>query len=126
MDISIRNYHRGGVTSTSHYNDEAHIRRDQLIRQNGGYGKPICAVFYGKGHRNGPEKHILTDNAIIIVQNLMTKRIITTKFARPGQIRELNGKRDMLNGNRPFDAYAVPRSVYARAEFYQRNGMNNW
>lgn len=112
------------LVNTVHYTDEAHVRRQQAIDTMGGIGNPICWVYLDKGHYNGPEVHILTDNAIIIVVNYRTKRLVTTKFARPGQIRQLFGHLDLMNG-RVFDAKHVPDYVFQRAIKYSRDGMNN-
>lgn len=110
---------------TDHYAQERGSR-DALIRQNGGYGKRIACIYWDKGHINGPEYHVLTDNAIIAVFNVRTKRLVTTKFARPGQIRQLDGKINLDDANHPFYHWNIPSAVMRRAEFYERNGMNNW
>lgn len=40
-----------------------------------------------KGHKHGPEAHLLNPNGIIYIFNSSTKRFITVLGARPGQIR---------------------------------------
>lgn len=119
------NFDLGTVINTSHYDDEYHQRRQDLIDAYGGMGEPIAEVYMDKGHPNGPEVHILTDNAIIIVVNYRTKRLITTKFARPGQIRQLYGHLDLCNG-RVFGEKYVPKYVLDRAIKYSREQLNQW
>ena len=123
MDGKTKKVSESGLTG--HYKNERGSR-DALIKQNGGYGKRIACIYWDRGHMNGPEYHILTDNAIIAVFNVRTRQCITTKFARPGQIRQLDGKPNLDDEKRPFYHWNIPSSVMRRAEFYERNGMNNW
>ena len=60
--------------------------REALIKQIG-EGKVIKTVVVDKGHRNGPEVHKITDNAIIVIYNQRTGKLITKLIARPGQIK---------------------------------------
>ena len=69
----------------------AHYTADRIDRENLiaeiGEGN-ICASFIvDRGHKNGPEKHCITDNAIIIIYNAITEKMVTKLIARPGQIR---------------------------------------
>lgn len=68
--------------------------REALIRQIG-EGKVIKTVIIDKGHPNGPEIHKVTDNAIVLIYNQRTGKLITKLIARPGQI-----KRYYTNGER--------------------------
>ena len=68
--------------------------REALIRQIG-EGKVIKTVVIDKGHPNGPEIHKITDNAIVLIYNQRTGKLITKLIARPGQI-----KRYYTNGER--------------------------
>jgi hypothetical protein len=110
---------------TSHFADERQSR-NSLIQQNGGYGKPVAQVMVDKGHPNGPEWHVLTDNAIILVYNVRTRNLITVKFARPGQIRQLNGRPNVRDNNHSFWDFNLDPKIMKRAEYYAANNMNNW
>ena len=67
----------------------------KAIEELGGYGRDICSNVVDYGHRNGPERYVLTSNAIIKVYNAITGRHITDLIARPGQISDR--LRDALN-----------------------------
>ena len=48
----------------------------------------IVDVFYvDRNHKNGPEIHIVTCKATILILNFQTKKLCTILFARPGQVR---------------------------------------
>ena len=71
---------------TKHYQNDGQVRTKVIKEMLGGYGKPILTNVVDRGHKNGLEKFILTDNAIIIVRNFRTDRHITNLIARKGQI----------------------------------------
>ena len=62
------------------------VRTNVIKSLLGGYGNPVLTNIIDRGHENGLEKFILTDNAIIIVRNFRTDRWITDLIARKGQI----------------------------------------
>ena len=62
------------------------VRTNVIKSLLGGYGTPVLTAFIDRGHKDGPEKFVLTDNAIIVVRNLRTDRHITDLIARKGQI----------------------------------------
>jgi hypothetical protein len=72
--------------TTTHHKTDGNVRTRIIKEMLGGYGNPILTNFYDRGHKDGAEKFILTDNAIIIVRNLRTDRHITDLIARKGQI----------------------------------------
>ena len=72
-------------TTTYHHNASS-VRTNVIKNLLGGYGKPVLTAFIDRGHKDGAEKFVLTDNAIIIVRNLRTDRHITDLIARKGQI----------------------------------------
>ena len=113
----------GGITK--HYAEERQ-ERDALIKENGGYGKAVAIIKVDKGHPAGPELHVLTTNAIIAVYNEYTRKLVTMKFARPGQIRQLTGKPNILDEGKPFYHWNIDHSIMKRAEYYEKNGMNEW
>ena len=71
--------------NTFHHNANT-VRTNVIKTMLGGYGKPVLTAFIDRGHKDGVEKFILTDNGIIIVRNLRTDRWITDLIARKGQI----------------------------------------
>ena len=72
--------------TTAHHNTDGKVRTEVIKNMLGGYGNPVLTSFFDRGHKDGPEKFVLTDNAIIIVRNLRTDRHITDLIARKGQI----------------------------------------
>lgn len=108
---------------TNHFANER-TSRQSLIDRLGGDGNHIAVIYWDKGHRDGAEFHILTDNGIIIVENARSGRLITKKLARMGQIRQLVGRYDQLN-HRVFTMATVPQRVIVRCRFYTENGYNN-
>ena len=61
-----------------------------------GEGRVFARFEVDRGHRNGPEVHTITANAIIIITNKATGKLITKLVARPEQI-----KRYYKNGQAP-------------------------
>ncbi len=109
---------------TYHIMDTLHEERRQKLEEAGGCGDTVCGVLWDKGHRRGMEVHVLTTNAIIFIFNYMTGKLVTFKFARPGQVRQLFGKEDIVYG-RVFEEAHLPSEVMQRAMFYKSNGWNN-
>ena len=71
--------------NTKHWNDRC--SRESIIQnQLCGEGKIIDEFYVDRGHQHGPEIHSVTQNAIIIVRNAITNRLVTKLIARPGQI----------------------------------------
>lgn len=110
------------VKLTAHFSVERR-ERQALINQNGGDGNEIAVIYWDRGHKDGAEYHILTDNGIIIVENANSGRLITKKFARIGQVRQLEGKYDQLN-KRIFTMRNVPKKVLNRCQYYQSYALN--
>ncbi len=78
------------IEKTLHMRDERGDRMN-AIEELGGYGKSICKRVLDRGHKDGPEIFVLTDNAIIKVYNANTLRHITDLIARPEQIIDRMG-----------------------------------
>lgn len=78
------------IEKTLHFRDERGDRMN-AIEELGGYGKSVCKNIVDRGHRNGPELFVLTDNAIIKVYNAETLRHVTDLIARPEQIIDRMG-----------------------------------
>ena len=70
--------------TSKHYNNDRATREATIQRI--GEGKPFAEFIVDKGHINGPERHIITTNGIIIIRNLRTNKLITKLIARPNQI----------------------------------------
>ena len=86
----IRKIVKEEIEKTMHFTAERG-GRVRAIEELGGYGKDICQRVVDRGHRNGPERFVLTSNAIIKVYNAVTGRYITDLIARPEQIIDRMG-----------------------------------
>lgn len=72
--------------TTRHWNEERRNRND-LIENVIGIGNPIKETIIDRGHRNGAERHVLTDTGIIVIYNVRTDELITKLIARVGQVK---------------------------------------
>ena len=90
----------------------AHDRADRAVRIKmiGGVGNPLFSVIWDRGHPNGPEIHIITDNGIIEIKNLYTNKLVTMLIASPRQLRRYN---------KP-----IPDNVMQIAAAHVRAGLN--
>ena len=86
----IRRIVKEEIEKTLHFRDERGGRMN-AIEEIGGYGKSVCQNIIDRGHRDGAEIFVLTDNAIIKVYNAETLRHITDLIARPEQIVDRMG-----------------------------------
>lgn len=68
-----------------HYSEEREHRENVIHRI--GSGKPVISFIVDRGHKNGAERHVITDNAIIIIYNARTNKLVTKLIARPNQIK---------------------------------------
>lgn len=64
----------------------ASIDRADRFNQMGELGNPIYSFIVNTEHPSGDEIHTITDNAIIVVQNFNTGKIVTAFPALPGQL----------------------------------------
>lgn len=71
---------------TSNHWTTDRIEREKLIERIG-TGKVVAKFVVDKGHKNGPERHEITENGIIIVYNNRSNKLVTKLIARPNQIR---------------------------------------
>lgn len=78
-------------------------------------GKPVDAFIVDKNHPGGYEIHVITDNAIILIYNNMTRRLITRLIARPAQIERYY---KALNKECPEDICLI-------AKEHLNQGLNN-
>lgn len=47
----------------------------------------LCIFTVDKGHKNGAEIHVITENGIINIYNQHSKKYVTGLIARPGQLQ---------------------------------------
>lgn len=98
------------MTTTLHFSRDRQDR-ENLIKQIG-EGRVIKTVEVDKGHPNGPEIHKITDNAIVVIYNKRTGRLITKLIARPNQIR------------RYFEEGKAPKELIKKAKEHQSKRYN--
>ena len=73
---------------SKHYNDKRYKREKFIEDFLHGDGKVIDSFVVNKGHKNGLERHEITDNGIILIYNVRTGKLITKLIARSGQIKK--------------------------------------
>lgn len=98
---------------TSKHWREDRVGRNALIQMIG-EGEKIDSFRVDRGHRNGAEIHTITANAIIIITNERTGKMITKLIARQGQVKryyEREGKE-------------IPKKVLEKAKENERKGYN--
>lgn len=71
---------------TNHYQNKRYDR-EKFINEHLGNGRVIDEFIVDRGHPNGAERHCITDNAIIIIYNVISGKLVTKLLARPQQIR---------------------------------------
>ena len=107
------------IEKTLHFRVE---RGDRMsaIEEIGGYGKSVCKNIIDRGHKDGPEIFVLTDNAIIKVYNANTLRHITDLIARPEQIVDRMGS-SLLKLDRELlmDIFNIARSHHEKGYNYR-------
>lgn len=93
-----------------------HFTRDRQDRENLikeiGSGKVVKRVVIDRGHRNGPEIHEVTDNAIVNIYNQKTGKLITKLIARPNQIK------------RYYEEGKAPKEILNKAYDHMKKGYN--
>lgn len=72
---------------SNHYNSERYNREEFIKRRLHGDGGLVDVFIVDKGHKNGIERHCITDNGLVIIYNERTNKLITKKIARPQQIK---------------------------------------
>lgn len=98
---------------TSKHWREDRVGRNALIKMIG-EGEKIDNFRVDRGHRNGAEIHTITTNAIIIITNEKTGKMITKLIARQGQVKryyEREGKE-------------IPKEILEKAKENERKGYN--
>ena len=106
------------IEKTLHMRNERGDRMN-AIEELGGYGKSVCKRVLDRGHKDGPEIFVLTDNAIIKVYNANTLRHITDLIARPEQIIDrMGGALASIDRN-------LMLSILRLAREHEKKGYNN-
>lgn len=80
---------------TNHYKNQR-FEREKFIDEHLGNGRVVDEFVVDRGHPNGAERHCITDNAIIVIYNVISGKLVTKLLARPQQIRryyESTGKK---------------------------------
>ena len=71
---------------SKHYNYKRGKRERLIEKRLHGDGNIIDGFIVDRGHKHGAEVHSLTDNAVIVVHNLESGKLVTKLIARPEQI----------------------------------------
>ena len=72
---------------SKHYKSERYRREKFIDEHLNGDGKVIDSFVVDKGHKNGLERHDITENGIIVIYNAETNKLVTKLVARPQQIK---------------------------------------
>lgn len=72
---------------TNHYKNKRYKREKFINKHLCGDGNVIDSFIVDKGHKNGLERHDITDTGLIIVYNLESQKLVTKLIARPQQIK---------------------------------------
>lgn len=74
-------------------------RREKFIDEHFGDDYIVDEFVVDRNHPKGEERHCLTNNAVIIIYNLRSGKLVTKLLARPQQIKryyERSGKKPPL------------------------------
>lgn len=71
---------------SKHYNGQRYKREKFIKERLNGDGNVIDSFIVDKGHKNGLERHDITDNGIIVIYNAKTNILVSKLIARPQQI----------------------------------------
>lgn len=63
-------------------------KRNEIVHTIG-EGTPVVEFKVDRGHKNGPELHVITNTGLIKIYNFRTHKLVTVLIARPNQIRRL-------------------------------------
>lgn len=74
---------------SKHYDNQRYKREKFINEVLHGDGKVIDSFIVDKGHKNGLERHEVTDNGVIIIYNARTNKLVTKLIARKWQIIRL-------------------------------------
>lgn len=72
---------------SKHYKKQRYNREQLINKCCNGDGKVIDEFIVDKGHKNGLERHCVTDTGMIIIYNNNTNLLVSKLIARPNQIK---------------------------------------
>lgn len=73
--------------TSKHYQQERNERERFINECLGGDGKVVDSFIVDKGHKDGIERHEITDNGIIVIYNVASNKLCSKLIARPFQIK---------------------------------------
>lgn len=74
---------------SKHYKEKRYKRERLINRHLNGDGKVIDSFIVDKEHKDGIERHDITENGIILVFNAKSGKLVTKLIAREGQLKRL-------------------------------------
>lgn len=102
------------ANQSNHYKNKRYKREKFIHKYLCGDGKIIDSFIVDKGHKDGLERHCVTDTGLIIVYNVHTNLLVTKLIARKNQItryyRDINKE--------------PPASLLRLAEWHESMGYN--
>ena len=96
-----------------HYREDRQVR-ENLIKNEIGYGRVVDSFIVDRGHPNGAERHEITTTGIINIYNARTNKLVTKLIANPNQVRryyEAEGR-------------TAPEDILRLAYEHKRKGYN--
>lgn len=99
---------------SNHYKRQRYKREKFIHKCCNGDGKIIDEFIVDKGHKDGLERHCVTDTGIIIIYNAKSGKLVSKLIARVGQI-----KRYYYGTDRE-----PPASLLRLAEWHESLGYN--
>lgn len=72
---------------SSHYKKQRYKREKFIKKHLHGDGRVIDSFIVDKGHKDGKEKHCVTENGIIVIYNVESGKLVSKLIAREGQIK---------------------------------------
>ena len=97
-----------------HYKKQRYKREKFINKYCNGDGEIIDEFIVDKGHKNGLERHCITNTGIIIIYNVESGKLVSKLIARVGQIKRYY----YGTGREP------PKSLLKLAEWHESLGYN--
>lgn len=101
---------------SNHYKRQRYKREKFIHKCCNGDGKIIDEFVVDKGHKDGLERHCITDTGIIIIYNAVSGKLVSKLIARPNQIKRYYVDTDK----------EPPPSLLRLAEWHESMGYNKW
>ena len=99
---------------SNHYKRQRYKREKFINECCNGDGKIIDEFVVDKGHKDGLERHCVTDTGIIIIYNAVSGKLVSKLIARPNQIKRYYRGTDR----------EPPLSLLRLAEWHESMGYN--